>query len=128
MKKIFLAIFIAGVLTVGYLLFSGPKNPSQNPQVKGNSQSSVILFYGETCPHCKKVEEWLAKNPKIEEKSGLVKKEVYYNQENSKEMVAKAKECQVDESQGIGVPFLYDKGRCIMGDQLIINYLSSKYQ
>lgn len=128
MKKIILPVLIVFILIGGYFLVNRQKPPAKNPAVEGNSDSSVILFYGETCPHCKKVEEWLAKNPKIKEKSGLVEKEVYYNQENSKELMAKAKECQSDESQGIWVPFLYDGGKCIIGDQPIIDYLSSKYQ
>lgn len=128
MKKIiFPALIIIAI--VGSFLFVFRQRPGETkPEVKGGNNFSVILFYGETCPHCKKVEEWLVDHPQIEKNVNLVKKEVYYNQENGRELAAKAKECNIDESQGIGVPFLYDNGKCLVGDQPIIDYLSSKYQ
>ena len=128
MKKPIFAILIIAVLAGGFFLIFRQKSSQNSPEVKGNSNSSVILFYGETCPHCKKVEEWLEENPEIEKKSGIVKKEVYYNQENSRQLGEKAKECQINEAQGIGVPFLYAEGKCIVGDQPIIDFLSQKYR
>jgi len=86
----------------------------------------VTLFFGSTCPHCEVVEEWLEANSEVKEKSGLKAKEVYNDRDNSQELAEKAAECKI--SGGIGVPFLYDHGECIVGDQPIIDHLEQKYQ
>jgi len=96
--------------------------------VKGVEENKVILFVGATCPHCRKVETWLKENPVIKEKTGLVVKEVYYDELNAQELQVKAVECGKNERGGIGVPFLYDHGKCVIGDQPIIDYLGEKYQ
>ena len=115
------------------------KKSSSSAKNGGNIESSIedtveqeaedlsVLFYGSTCPHCIVVEEWLAENAEIEEVAGLVMKEVYENKDNSTEMTQKAKECGVATENGIGVPFLYDNGTCLMGDQPIIDYLKETY-
>ncbi len=129
MKKTIFITFILSlsVIIAGYLLL-GKKTSSPSYNIKGEKSHQAILYYGDTCPHCQKVADWLEKNPKIKEKSALIEKEVYNNKTNAQELGMRAKECQIKESEGIGVPFLYDKGKCVMGDQPIIDYLSSKYQ
>lgn len=92
------------------------------------NENKVELFVSEACSHCKKVEEWLDQNVAIKEKSGLTEKEVYYNKENSQQMITRANECQLDTRQGVGIPFLYDNGECIIGDQPIIDYFEGKYK
>ncbi|PJE64022.1 hypothetical protein COU89_00100, partial [Candidatus Roizmanbacteria bacterium CG10_big_fil_rev_8_21_14_0_10_45_7] len=46
--------------------------------VYGSSSKSegLVYYYGNTCPHCADVEEWMKEN-RIEEKIKIVKKEVY---------------------------------------------------
>jgi len=100
-------------------------NPIETKE--GVPESKTILYYGSSCPHCKNVEEWLGENPAVEEKTNLISKEVYQNRSNSEDLVSKAQECNLDQGQGIGVPFLYDNGKCIMGDKPIITYLSENY-
>lgn len=125
-KKILPFFFISLVFLVGFYYFK-QNNKSEGGKTQGVGDEKRILFVGATCPHCKKVEEWLAHNSQVKEKSGLVIKEVYYDKDNAQKMREKAEECQMDTSQGLGVPFLFDQGECVIGDQPIIDYLAEKY-
>ena len=126
-------IWLVGVISLVVIsgvasLWLGKTRRSSAGEVKGGTPSAAVLYYGNTCPHCRKVEDWLEKNPAIKERSGLVLKEVYGNRANSRELIQKAQRCNLDTTRGVGVPFLFDNGRCIIGDQSIINYLKENYQ
>lgn len=104
---IVLAIFLAGF----FLIFQ-----------KGKSK--IVYYYGQDCPHCQNVENFLKEN-KIEEKLLFEKKEVYYNQKNAQELTERAKKCGIN-SKEIPVPFLWDGSRCIIGDEGVINFFKEK--
>lgn len=87
-------------------------------------QSQIILFYGDGCPHCEIVDKYIEDN-KIEEKVSFVRKEVYNNEKNQKELIEKAKACAISDNN-IGVPFLWEKGMCFVGDQDIIDFFKLK--
>ena len=87
-------------------------------------QSQIVLFYGDGCPHCAIVEDYI-KNNNIKERLSFEEKEVYYNQNNAKELEAKAKICGL-ATDSIGVPFLWDGLKCYVGYQDIINFLNQK--
>jgi glutaredoxin len=70
------------------------------------------------------VEKYIEEN-KIQDKISFTQKEVYYNQNNAKELEAKAKICGLP-TDSIGVPFLWDGEKCLIGDQDIINFFSAK--
>lgn len=82
----------------------------------------VILFYGNTCPHCEKVQEYLNQQPNSIRYRHL---EVYANPENANLMAQKAKSCGLQTDQ-IGVPFLFDGQKCLIGDQDIINWFKQQ--
>jgi len=128
MKKKGLLVLV-GIALIGGAYYLGHLKRIESGLVAGESQSeqSVTLFVGATCSHCKKVEDWLSENESVKEKSGITIKEVYYDKKNAQELKNKAVECQIETSQGIGVPFLYDHGDCLIGDQPIIDYLAEKY-
>lgn len=87
------------------------------------SSDAPIFFYGNSCPHCKDVEEWMEDN-KIEEKIQIVKKEVYDNRANSLELTQVAESCGLP-TDSIGVPFLYTTDKqCLIGTPDITTYLS----
>jgi len=115
-----IATFVVVLIIIGLLsvIVLGSGNRKDRPQ------NMLIFFYGNTCPHCEDVEEWMVEN-KIEEKVKIVKKEVYDNRQNSLELVRAAKYCGLD-TNNIGVPFLYAEGRCLIGAPEIINYLIEK--
>ncbi len=123
MKKLIIGI-TALVLVVFFLVLRGEKKTTASD----DGWSETILFVGATCPHCKNVEDWLGKNQGVKEKAHLVEKEVYYNQENAKKLAEKVSACGLETGNGISVPFLFDQGECVIGDQPIIDYLSGKYQ
>ena len=94
-------------------------------EVVAEQTDTDIFYWGDGCPHCQDVKDWMKEN-NIEEKIELVSKEVYNNQANSKELTARAKSCGLD-TQRIGVPFLYTMdGDCLVGTPNIIEYLSEK--
>jgi len=88
------------------------------------SDDSVLIFYSESCPHCKVVEKYL------ETEGSAIKAEVKSLKiDNSKTdkanielALSKIQECKLKDNWG--VPLMYHKGDCLMGDQPIIDYLS----
>ena len=46
------------------------------------AKEKVIFFYGFSCPHCDKVEEYM-ESINLKEKVDLEKREVYFNPENA---------------------------------------------
>ena len=51
-KYISLIILLIAVALIGFLTISAKKS----------SKNEMILFYGDTCPHCKKVSEYIEAN------------------------------------------------------------------
>lgn len=91
---------------------------------KGQDLSQIVLYYGEGCPHCKIVDDFISQNS-IKEKVDFVEKEVWYNKINAAELAEKAKICGLKDDS-IGVPFLWDGKDCLIGDVDIINFFKSK--
>ncbi|MHB8903580.1 MAG: hypothetical protein ACYC40_00540 [Patescibacteria group bacterium] len=111
-KKKYLPLIILLVIAiVGFLLIN----------LKRGDAPDMILFYGDTCPHCKKVAEYIDAN-NVRAKFKFQELEVYNNQNNSRLMAKKAVGCGLDTSQGLGVPFFFDGKNCLVGDQNIINF------
>ncbi len=111
----------------GRPLFKKDTNPinTENSATVTEPVTADIFYWGEGCPHCQDVKEWMAEQ-KVSEKIEVISKEVYNNQANSQELTARAKSCGLD-TQRIGVPFLYTiDGDCIIGTPKIIEYLSQK--
>ena len=122
-KKIYLALLV--LIVVGFVLYLAWPRTAQTP-APTESNENLIFYYGDSCPHCAIVEEFLLQE-KVEEKIKLTKKEVYKNTANTNELVEKAKACNLD-TKNLGVPFLWDSGSCYLGDQDIINILKQKIQ
>jgi len=116
-----LAVIIIVVALAGAKMISSSKNQALTPP----TEETVILFYGDTCPHCKNVEEYLNNN-KIRERFSFQELEVYNNPTNAARLTKAAKDCQLDTKAGVGVPFLVDGEKCLMGDRDIINYFQTK--
>jgi len=129
-KKIIIpTILFIAVFTFSFFALSGEgkKNKPTITEPAGQQNQAVgqiILFYGDGCPHCEIVEEYIEKN-NIKEKLSFVEKEVYYNKINANELGEKAKICGLP-TNSIGVPFLFDGEKCFIGDQDIINFFKQK--
>lgn len=92
---------------------------------KSNSSvSEIILFYGNNCDHCAKVDNFIANN-NIEAKVVFTRLEVFNNSANADILADKARICGLDPSQ-IGVPFLWDGAHCIIGDVDVIAFFQQK--
>ncbi|MEM5799577.1 MAG: hypothetical protein QXZ43_02845 [Candidatus Aenigmatarchaeota archaeon] len=114
-QKAIVIFFVITFLIIGglYIIYIN-KKPKYN-------ENDIIFFYGITCPHCNNVEEFIEKN-NLDSKLNIIKKEVYYNQTNLSELMFYVKKCSLKEDQ-VGVPFIYYKGKCYIGDKDIIDLL-----
>jgi len=129
MKKTILFLMLFGIfaaVAVGFYFLKGHNNTTSSNTSSNSTSSTIILFYGIGCPHCAKVEEFIKEN-RIKEKITFEEKEVYFNKENTKQLVEVAKKCGFNENE-IGVPFLWDgdNQKCIVGDEPIINFFKEK--
>lgn len=125
-KPLIISILFISVLSYAIFILTSGKKPeaSNNLSQTEIKESGIILFYGDGCPHCAIVEEYVSKNA-IEAKVPFVKKEVYNNKQNSAELVEKAGVCGMP-TDSIGVPFLWDGTKCLTGDQDIIEFFKQK--
>lgn len=115
-----IVFFASGVAALKIGKFSA--SSITKPENKSAEDAGLILFYSESCPHCKVVENYIEEN-KIEEKLRIQKKSVYRDANNIRQLQQKASECKI-KSENIGVPFIWDNGKCVSGDKDIINYIN----
>lgn len=138
MQKTPLIIIIGSVtllvgFIVGYSLFSNQNSspiPTMatsplNQEVASPSAQDIAgtfeYFWGNTCPHCKNVADFL-ETWALKDKIKITKMEVYENKDNAKIIVERAVVCKIPKDQ-IPVPFLVTpSGKCLLGDQPIIEY------
>jgi glutaredoxin len=81
-------------------------------------------YWGDGCPHCKIVAEFM-ETWDGKDKFKITKYEVWNNTKNAAQMNERAKACNVVRSE-MGVPFLVTpEGKCLTGDQPIINLFKS---
>jgi len=121
---LFIIVFIISFVI---LLKNRENNLPDNNAIQDNQQTEenqIILFYGDGCPHCAIVEDYI-KNNNIKERLSFEEKEVYYNRKNADDLVVKAKICGIPTDY-IGVPFLWDGEKCFVGDQDIIDFFKQK--
>lgn len=118
MSKTSIILIVVTVMTLfgGAYLFSKP--------VEIPALSGYEYYWGDGCPHCKIVadfmETWSGKD-----KINIKKLEVWNNTKNASLMNERAKTCNVVRTQ-MGVPFMVTPdGKCLMGDQPIIEHFKS---
>jgi len=105
---------------------AGSSTTDQNSFGPNARQTDIILFYGNTCPHCKKVEDFINQNG-IRDKIIFQNLEVYDNKANQSLMLQKFDLCKdLQPSDKGGVPFLYSSEKCVVGDTPVIDYLKGK--
>jgi glutaredoxin len=125
MNKQLIAASLLFIMATCFSFYTIITHQKHNPTIINNTPTStMILYYGDTCPHCKIVEEYIKTN-KVAEKLFIINKEVYNNQANADELTARAKTCGLD-ANAIGVPFLWTGQDCLVGDQPIIKFLDSQ--
>jgi len=110
------------------IIFGAYKLLSKKPSDVAYSNPDLVFYWGEGCPHCQKVEDYIKAN-NINQKLKITSKEVYQNQDNQKDLANTVSQYCPDLNQdGIGVPLAFDPSskKCIQGDQPIIDFLSQK--
>ena len=124
MDKIVIIIFIIIILGAVFFwafqsgIFSGPAKPVAIPP-------GIIFFYGQGCPHCQKVDDYIAQN-KITDTVKFTKLEVWYNRTNQIILAEVAQKCGIT-SNSVGVPFIYDGiSKCYIGDVDGINFFKNE--
>lgn len=118
MKKTFLAFFLFSAL----FIFSGCGN-SQPETI--NDNSLIILFYGEECPHCKIVEQYIAEN-NVKDKIIFSELEVNHNAANANLMIEKQKVCKIAKENIGAVPFLWTTEKCYLGQDEIMQFFKKQ--
>ena len=119
---LFLAVAVLAIMMIA----RNNKTPNElgAPTDGVSGSQEIILFYGDGCPHCDIVEEYLDSH-KVSRQAPYTMKEVYYNQKNATELGEKAQACGLPINS-IGVPFLWDGGKCYIGDYDIIEFFKLK--
>ena len=112
-KKISIIIAFVVLAIAGTVIYLG----------RNRNSNQALFFYGNTCPHCKVVEEYMKDN-QIEKIIPLRKFEVYKNPINAQILQDKAKQCGIND-QEVGVPLLWKDGKCYVGEEKIINLFKS---
>lgn len=116
----FKKVLIAGLVFVVVAgIFLAGKKFTNNQE-----DSSLILYWGDACPHCEEVRQFI-QSQKMAEKMPLVEKEVYTNSQNNQELLRVAKNCGLP-TDSIAAPLLYAQHRCFVGTTEIISYLSGR--
>lgn len=126
MKKFSLYLALGGatvgLVFLGFFLLNNKKNSSSSQGLDRLDQ--MIIFYGEGCPHCLIVDEYLEKN-KVSDKLKFEHLEVYKNRDNAALLAESAKRCGIKSDQ-VGVPLLWNEGKCLVGDKDIVDFLKEK--
>ncbi|MBI2439019.1 MAG: hypothetical protein HYV45_00205 [Candidatus Moranbacteria bacterium] len=118
--KKFLFVFGGAFLLIVALIWWG----LGEDQAK-DDPAAIVYYYGEGCPHCKTINEFLEEN-KVSEKVSFEKKEVWGNKTNARELDRRAQACKVSP-EGMGVPFVYGgDGRCYIGEPDVRKFFSEK--
>lgn len=86
--------------------------------------SRTIYFYGEGCPHCERVNEFLEAN-KVAEKTTFEKLEVWRDRANARLLDKAATACGLASSE-VGVPFVYAEGRCLVGEPDVTRFFKER--
>ena len=118
------AVFIAGLVGLGMWQSQKTLAPLPAAEQPADSQADIIYYYGQECTNCDNVEKFIADN-KIDDKISFAKKEVWHNAANSQEMQEKASECTLEPSK-IGVPFLWARGKCYVGEVEVQDFLKKE--
>lgn len=116
----FLKTAVGGVIVIVFLaavFFFARSAAAPLPEGK-------VLYWGEGCPHCAKVDAFIQEN-NVEQKVQFERKEVYNNKKNALEMKKVAKQCGLP-TESIGIPFFWTGSQCLTGDQDIIAYFQKQ--
>lgn len=125
MNKTAIAVILATLLIIVGGVFLVSKNSDGDEKKEPlPSPTSYEYYWGDGCPHCINVENFLSSWDK-KDKVQITKYEVRNNTENAKRMEQRAITCGI-KPQDMGVPLLFaPDGKCFDGDTPIIDYFKN---
>lgn len=88
------------------------------------TNDNLIFFYSPTCPHCQKVEEFFTAN-KITDLIDFSQVDITESSSTSALFAEKVSACGIDK-KNVGVPILWNNGKCLNGDVDIIQFFKEK--
>ncbi len=126
-QMIFSTLVFAVVLLLTFFLLLQEKHAIQLSEDSPINQeplktNRIILYVSKGCSHCAAVEAYLNQN-QIQNKISFDIKVVNHSSSNAKELQSKAKLCDLPNN-AIGVPFLWDGEKCLIGDKDIIEFFT----
>jgi len=77
------------------------------------NKNVMYYFWGDGCPHCADLDKWV-KEKGYDKTVKYTKLEVWKNPNNAALMDVVASYCKIEKT-GMGVPFVYYKGKCVSG-------------
>lgn len=117
-KILIVSAVVVVLIVTGYVSMS-PRSVSAP-----GSTDTVVLYYGEECPHCHDVIAFLTAND-IASVVPFETKETWNDRANAEELRSRAESCGIPNDR-VGVPFLYADGRCLIGTPDIEGYFREK--
>lgn len=118
------AVVIIVIIVLAFALFFVWYSVASKSSVQPTPlPQGIVLFYGQGCPHCKDVEDFISQN-NIKSKVNFTELEVWYNKSNAALLGQVAQKCSITSDQ-VGVPFLYDGKNCVEGGPDVINFFKN---
>ena len=123
MKRFPLLIgFVSILIIIGGVFIFSNNSKDVAETTPPNLPDSYEYYWGEGCPHCANVEEFIG-TWENKDKVQIDKKEVYKDQANIALFKSRVEYCGLPNNQ-VGVPFLFTPdGECVVGDTPIIERL-----
>jgi hypothetical protein len=87
--------------------------------------AGIVFFYGDTCTHCKDVEDFIAAN-NIGQKVKYTSLEVFRNQNNAQLLINVGTSCGLTGNDIGAVPLVYDGTKCYLGTPDAENFLKAQ--
>lgn len=125
-KKILPYLIAAALIFGAFKLLTTP--PKGVDSGASDQEAQIFLFWGEGCPHCEVVKDYIISN-NLDSKLKISQKEVYSNLQNLELLKQKASNCpEYAGQENFGVPFAYfvEENKCHVGDTPIINAMEDK--
>lgn len=119
MKKLIILAIVLVIIILSIMYMQKGKVETDKSIVV---DSDIVLYYGDGCPHCDIVDEYVEEN-NIHQKIKFNYKEVYNDNANLRELNEHAVSCGMERA---GVPLLWDGEKCHVGDVKVIEYFESK--
>lgn len=129
-KAVAIVLGVVVIMVFAIVIWGTKQSKAPSPAIEaalqesGQYQPDIVYYYGQECTHCKNIDKFILDN-KIGSRISFNQKEVWHEPINDMEMRERAKGCDLDPEK-VGVPFLWAKGKCYMGEVEVEKFLKSE--